>query len=35
MPTAIFVRTYATSDISDNTHRTVAEKRRSRNSGIV
>jgi hypothetical protein len=35
MPTAIFVRTYAKSEMIDSTQRDVAEKRRSRNSGVV
>jgi len=35
MPTAIFVRTYATSEMIESTQRAVGEKRRSRNSGIV
>jgi hypothetical protein len=35
IPTAIFVSTYATSDMTDSTQRAAGLKRRSRNSGIV
>jgi hypothetical protein len=35
MPTAIFVSTYATSEINESTQRAAAENRSSRNSGIV
>ncbi len=35
MPTASFVSTYATSEISESTVRLTGENRRSRNSGMV
>ena len=35
MPTAIFVITYATSEMTESSVREPGENRRSRNSGIV